>query len=62
MIFKICDLKKPRFTKNQKNHNLDEKRQSIDVNIMKSQILALSDKNFKEAIIKKVSTNKYKFS
>lgn len=38
-------------TKNKKNHNLNDKTQSTDANTKMNQ-KELSDKNFKEAIIK----------
>ena len=41
-------------TKNQENNNLNEKRQSIDANTEMTQILELTDKDFKATITKVV--------
>lgn len=38
-------------TKNQENHNMNEKRQSTESNIRTNQMLGLSDKDFYETII-----------
>lgn len=50
-----------RHVKNQENYKLDEKRQST-ANTEMNQILELSDKDFKPAIIKNAPTSNYKFS
>ena len=39
-------------TKNQENHNMNEKRQSTESNIRTNQMLGLSDKDFYATIIK----------
>ena len=42
-------------TKNQKSHNLNEKRQSTDISIEINQTFELSDKDLRAAIIKNAS-------
>lgn len=42
-------------TKAQKNHNLDEKRQSVDAKTNMNKILEVSDVNFKAAAVKIIS-------
>jgi len=51
-------LKIAHHTKNQGNHSLSEKRQSIDANIEINQTLELPDKDFKVTIIKITSVIK----
>lgn len=45
-------LKIAHYTKNKDNHNFGEKEQWNDANTEMNQMLGLSDKDFKEAIIK----------
>lgn len=46
------NLKTTHHNKNQKNHNLNEEKQSTDANIEMNQMLEWSDNNFKAFIIK----------
>ena len=55
-IINIYFLKITLNSKKQENHNLNEKKQSLDINIRTSQRLELSEKVFKGVIIKNVST------
>lgn len=50
-MYKI-QLKSTHYTKNQDNHNLNEKRLLVDANNEMTEILELSDKDWKAAIIK----------
>lgn len=49
-IAKISDTIKINHNKNQKNHNLNEKRLSTDINIKIYQMLELPDKDFKASL------------
>lgn len=46
--------------RNQENFSSSEKKQSTDGNIKLTQMLELSDKNFKAMIIKHVATSNYR--